>query len=112
MHGQADAVFVYDYCYMVRYLTAMHSPIKPWGSPENPMIDPTTELSHAYRTIMESPRFKESGGRDLAFFFPHPLLFEPVREEHCGITHNALKIVVEAAQVSLAPDMAVPAAGL
>ncbi|KAK9798884.1 hypothetical protein WJX73_000470 [Symbiochloris irregularis] len=109
---EADAVFVYDYCLMMRWLTAMHSPTPPWSSPENPLTDPMLELGHAYRTMMATPRFQESGGRDLAMFFPHPLLYVPVQQEHCGSTHEALKLVVEAAEVKICADPAVKANGL
>ena len=88
-------MLVYDYPTQMQWLSRIHSPDHP------ALLDnPEHDLQAAYQAISLLPRFQTHQGHDFAFVFSHPLTYEPVEDEHCGAFSGALKIVIEAAQVS------------
>ncbi|CAL5229778.1 g13167 [Coccomyxa viridis] len=71
--SQADAIYVYDYCYVMWALGDHHARGHWWLKDNyNPERKAGHYLLSAYRAVMGLPRWKRTGGRDFVFYHSHP----------------------------------------
>lgn len=93
-------MFVYDYEGQMQYLSRKHSPDSVRTALT--LNNVTKDLDDAYQAISQLPRFQKHQGSDFAFYYSHPLTYEPVEGHHCGNMSKSLKLVLETAQVRAA----------
>ncbi|BDA47817.1 hypothetical protein COCOBI_11-0740 [Coccomyxa sp. Obi] len=88
----ADAVFVYDYCYIQWMIGDMHA---------NERKFPHRDMHQGYTALSRLDRFGKLQGRDFVFFEPHP--FSGVYSHFCEEFARSLHLVVEGPQRYICP---------
>ncbi|BDA47818.1 hypothetical protein COCOBI_11-0750 [Coccomyxa sp. Obi] len=90
----ADAVLVYDYCYVQWRIASTHAD-------ENNF--PIEQVMSGYRELSRLRRFMKHKGRDFVFFEAHPLSGAYLTDRFCDDFGRSLHLVVEGAQRYMCP---------
>ncbi|KAK9907555.1 hypothetical protein WJX75_005906 [Coccomyxa subellipsoidea] len=83
--SSADAVLVYDYCYVQWMIGDVHS---------NERLFPHLDVYKGYQRLSRLRRFGKHEGEDFVFFEPHPL--SGIYSQFCKDYSRSLHLVVEA----------------
>ena len=70
----ADKVYVHDFCFIMWWVSYMHSSMSVYGGNEHawPLDSyPGGELVTLYHSLIQHPRWKKNNGADFVFFWPH-----------------------------------------
>ncbi|CAL8469724.1 g9266 [Coccomyxa elongata] len=92
--NSADAVLVYDYCYIQWLIASTHADEKNF---------PTEQVLNGYRALSRLRRFVKHMGRDFVFFEAHPLSGAYISDRFCDNFGRSLHLVVEGAQRYMCP---------